>query len=668
MSGLALVYHRNGRAADRAEICAMLQAVPYRGPDGMQAQLFGAAALGYARMIVTPEEVDEVQPVVSPRTGCAIVADVRLDNRGDLLRSLPSSPRSESTDAELILLAYEAWGTEAPARLLGDFAFLIWDPRDRRVVAARDVSGQCPLFYRSDGDSFAAASEIHQLLQDPDAAPLANPHAVFEQLVPLHVYASPRERAETFYQGIHALLPGHALVADRNGVVVRKYWEFHPPEIRYRTDGDYAAHFRELFFEAVRARLRSARPTAALLSGGLDSSSIVCTAQELYRSGAASDRGFFTLSVLFGDLECDETRLIRDVETKYGVDARYIPNEQISFGAPREPVGFEESPQIGGAPAGISLCAAAIAGGARVILTGDIADACVGGTRQVFDSLLRQGKLSELWKQLRAYCPMSPKPLLRTLLLECAAPLLPLPIQSWLAAGAVRRATTGSLHRLLPGWMPEPLRRQLAERHLELAVKQEQERRFSNPARETEYRRLFPQSLQRSPAGWPLQFSRPYGDRRLHDFLFGIPPEQKFQPDPRTDEFYAGSKRIVRQGLVGVLPESIRTRMSKTVFTSAISADFARQWPQVERSFGPGSRSLVADSGYIEPGPFWARLQAIRDGAPAPDLIYVLLAIALETWLRSLQLPWPRSVTVDSRVAEVTVGVREEVTPYLVTP
>ena len=173
MSGLAAVFHRDGRPAAHAAVWAMLDAVSYRGPDGLHVHLAEAVGLGHAKLAVTAEEADEQQPLVSPRTGCIVVADARLDNREELLAKLPDRPPTTASDAELILRAYETWGADAPVHLLGDFAFVLWDPRQQRLVCARDTSAQRWLYYRVDHCTFAAATEIHQLLQDP-ASPWLN--------------------------------------------------------------------------------------------------------------------------------------------------------------------------------------------------------------------------------------------------------------------------------------------------------------------------------------------------------------------------------------------------------------------------------------------------------------------------------------------------------------
>src|SRR5690242_18251925 len=103
MSGLAALFHRDGRPVDRTAIGAMLAAVPYRGPDGSFVRVWDNVGLGHAKLAITPEEQNEQQPLVSQRTGCAIIADARIDNRDELLKALPDNPPSTASDADLIL-------------------------------------------------------------------------------------------------------------------------------------------------------------------------------------------------------------------------------------------------------------------------------------------------------------------------------------------------------------------------------------------------------------------------------------------------------------------------------------------------------------------------------------------------------------------------------------
>ena len=512
VSGLVALFGRDGRPASRAAVDLMLDAAQYRGPDGVGRWVSGPVGLGHARMAVTPEDELERQPLVSPRTGCVLVSDARLDNRADLLARFPSVSPLGRSDAELMLLAYETWGVDAASHLLGDFAFVVWDPRERRLVCARDTSGQRSLFYRyrSDEHLFAAASEIQQLFQDPAVAVVPNEERIRDFLTPINMFRNEKDQTATFFEGIRSLAAGHVLVVDGSGVAVRRYWDFSPPaEIRYRTRNEYADHYRDLLFEVVRSRLRSSRPVGVLLSGGLDSSSVACTAQEIYRAGQAENRGFVAFSFAFDGLECDEQGYVEDIRAKYGFDLRLVRLGEFAGRLQTQPRGFLEAPNQGIAEGRDAVFGEASDAGVRVLLTGDLADGCVGGSWHSFDSLLRHGRARDLWRHLRAYRRLADEPLRTTLALGVVGPLLPLGLQKRLGAFHVRRSIERNRDVMMPGWMPEPFRQEMVDRDLRLALDAERGRRFSSPSREHEYRLLYPPEVARHPVPWALEILAP---------------------------------------------------------------------------------------------------------------------------------------------------------------
>lgn len=647
MSGLAVRYYRDGRPADRPAVDAMLAAMPYRGPDGRWSWNHGAVALGHGMSAITPEEQAERQPHVCPRSGCALVADIRLDNRAEVLAQLPERLPAAASDAAVALAAYLAWGIDAFWRLLGDFAVVIWDPRREQLVCARDASGQRGLFYRLDPRTFTAASEIHPLLLEP-AVPLAPNHdRIREFLTPINLYRNEKDQHQTFYQDIFAVPAGHALIVDaRSSRLVRHTPPPAAVAMRYRRDEEYAEQYLALFQEVVRSRLRSVHPLGVLLSGGLDSSSIACVAQELYRAGRAVDRGFLGLSLVFPGMACDEQPLISDIQAKYGFPTRLIPAPETGGWLTVEPRGFQEAPNMGLPALRDAVVGAAQAAGIRVLLTGDVADSYVGGSPLVFDSLLRRGRLLEALRRLRAYQRTAREPLRTTLALHCLAPLLPRRLQVAIDLAAIQRRFAREHQWLVPAWMPTSLRQELIERHHAQQLAVGRARRFANPGQEAEYRLLVPPEIARHPAPWSVELWRPFADRRLQTFMLSIPPELKYAPHPAAPDYYAGSKQVVRQALRGIVPESVRTRTAKTHFEAVFEASVERQWPVYEATFGPGARPLVAGYGYIDRARFWERLNRLRAGEPAGDLLYVVQMISLETWLRALHLPRPQAVTI----------------------
>jgi asparagine synthase (glutamine-hydrolysing) len=649
VSGLAALFHRDGRPVDEAPLWAMLEAIRYRGPDGLTVQRLGAVALGHAKLAVTPEDEREQQPIVSPRSGCVLIADARLDNREELLARLPDRPDRSSCDGELILRAYEAWELDAPAHLLGDFAIVLWDPRLQRLVCARDSSAQRSLFYRDDGRTLALASEIHQLLQDPQVPIAPNDERIVDSLVPRTMLYNESDRADTFYAGISALPAAHLLVADRAKISVRPYWHLEPPpELRYRTSDEYDEHFRQLFFDVVQARLRTSRPIGAMLSGGLDSSLVVCTAHELIRAGRADDRGFKSFSFVFDGLDCDERPLIEDIQAKYGFEAQYLSAADHGEWLSLEPEGFWESPKM-------SLWVrqrdpaheAASRAGVRVLLTGDLGDSLMRGSPLVFDSLLRQGRLLEFWRRFWAYRARAREPLRSTVALHCLAPLLPLGVQKRLMSAFAAREYWRNRKWLIPTWMPEPLRDELGQRHLQLVLRDERLRRFSNETRHRESLVISPPDRAIDPFGWPVEVWRPFTDRRLQMFLLAVPPEQKFAPDGASP--YVQVKQLARRGFRGILPESIRTRTRPTAFNAALCDEMRRQWPRYTECFGPAARPQIVERGYVDQASFWLELERYRDREHVPNPMYLFSLIALEVWLRAMQLPRDQFVKIAPR-------------------
>ncbi|MBV9359318.1 MAG: asparagine synthetase B [Chloroflexi bacterium] len=649
MSGVAAVLARLGQPPRADEVLAMLDAIPYRGLDGARAQQFGPALLGHTRQAATASDRAAIQPLRAPRSGCAIVSDTRIDNRDELRAQLGGCPVGIS-DAELILLAYERWELDAPSYLLGDFAFIIWDPRRRELVCARDGGGQRTLFYRADRRSFAAASEIHQLLQAPDVPLEPNEERIRAALLPISIGQNAKEQPATYYAGIQSLMPGHLVRVGGDRLEVRRFWELQPPRpIRYRRPEQYVEHFRSLFFQAVSARLQTDGPLGAALSGGLDSSSIVCAAQELYRAGSATDTGFSTLSVIYDGLDCDERELIGDVQARYGFDARYLSPNRSREWLQLEPDGFRSRPEL--PTSGMAtLFDAAQDAGQRVLLTGEVSDSIVRGSPLVIDSLLRQGRFAAAWTHLSAYRAATGDSLLRSAALYGIAPLLPLGLQRRLMAAHTAHTQGREAWYLLPRWMPDPLRADLLQRNAELALGLEARRRFANETRHIQHLQLDPPEVPTMASGWALEIWRPFADRRLHEFVLAIPPEHLFEAVPDDPTLYGGSKQLLRRSMRGMLPESIRGKLRPTSFASTIEREIDRQWELHASVFGPGGRSQVAARGYVDAGRFWDRLQQARAGRLGPDLGHLRFVIGLETWLRGLAAPRLRASRVSSYV------------------
>jgi asparagine synthase (glutamine-hydrolysing) len=228
---------------------------------------------------------------------------------------------------------------------------------------------------------------------------------------------------------------------------------------------------------------------------------------------------------------------------------------------------------------------------------------------------------------------------------------------------AQRRVMTARVEQVLlsnwaavgPNWIGKKVREDIRRRHLQLCLGIERTRRFASPAREAQYRALYPPLLSPSVPGWSVELRRPFADRRLHEFMLAVPPEQHFQPHPEVDLFYAGSKRLLRSAMRGVLTEPVRLRTTKTAFGGIYVDDVRQRWPQYEAAFGPSATPIVAERGYVDRRQFWSRLEQLREGAVGADFIYILHIVGLESWLRGFNQPRHQLVAVPVASADSSV-------------
>ncbi len=355
-------------SADPQAVRRMADALAHRGPDGEGFHSDGPIALGHRRLSII-DIAGGAQPMFNGDGSVAVVFNGEIYNYKELRAELAPRHRFKTaSDTEVLLHLYAELGDRLVERLRGMFAFALWDKPRRRLLAARDRFGEKPFLYcHRPGASFTFASELRALkasglpLGDVDRAALS------DYLELLYVPA-PR----TIYSGVRKLPAGNLLVADERGVEVRPYWRPPVPGSRVDRAPELGREIRECLREAVRLRLVSDVPIAALLSGGLDSSVVVALmAQEL-------GPGVKTFSVGFGQAD-DELPWARLVADRWKTDHREIlVSSEVAtqvaegLGAYSEPYGDSSSVPT------VAVCKA-VAQHVKVVLTGDGGDELFAG-------------------------------------------------------------------------------------------------------------------------------------------------------------------------------------------------------------------------------------------------------------------------------------------------
>ena len=410
MSAIYGILSRDGPPPDHAALRRLGDALAHHG-DGPPCLWSNAgAALGCCHLPTTPEAVGETVPFVHPASGVVVTADVRLDERADLIAALGlATPAGRLLpDGALLAEAYLKWGDACPEHLLGDFAFGLWDPRQRRFFAARDHFGIKPFYYVADSRRFAFATEPRPLLDLPGVDRAIDRTTLAISLANLY-----DESDRTFYRAVRSLGPAQTLIVAPSDSGPRTHRYYRPdPERRLvlRSDAEYAEAFREMIFRAVRRRLRSSGPVGSMLSGGLDSSAVTSVAARIAATEASPPR-LETFSLVYPEHpECDETPYIQAVVRRWDLPWHPVPvDDRRTLEDVRRLVDRLQAPDVPlGAFANGSVCARAAARGMRVLLDGHGGDETVSLGFEWLRELLDDGRTLTLAYEYLRLAPAHP--------------------------------------------------------------------------------------------------------------------------------------------------------------------------------------------------------------------------------------------------------------------
>jgi asparagine synthase (glutamine-hydrolysing) len=260
---------------------AALDSIAHRGPDAEAVWSAPHSWMGFRRLSIIDLSDGANQPMVDPETGLVIVFNGEIYNYVELREELRAKGHRfrTSSDTEVLLKAYAAWGPEALNKLNGMWALAIWDPKTKLAFLARDRFGVKPLYYSIGSSGLMLASEpkaLHWL--DPRSLDVDR-----STLVDFFVRSQSHCGERTFYSRIKALPAGYSgfYAVDERTLTLRRYWDYPHPEDGSRASADDQAEFTALFDDAVKIRLRTDVPLGLTLSGGLDSSAILASATQL---------------------------------------------------------------------------------------------------------------------------------------------------------------------------------------------------------------------------------------------------------------------------------------------------------------------------------------------------------------------------------------------------
>jgi asparagine synthase (glutamine-hydrolysing) len=271
MCGICGIFQPSGEPVDTELLDRMTNSLRHRGPDGHGRFIDCGVGLGHRRLSIIDVEGGG-QPIANEDGRLQVVFNGEIYNFIELRKELESSGHRFATrsDTEVIVHAYEKWGTACVERFNGIFAFALWDSAERLLFLARDHLGVKPLYYTNTGKRVLFGSEIKALLQDPDCARVVDTEALVE-LFTFRYVPSPK----TLFSGIFKLPPGHSMVLSSRGLEIKRFWKRVPGRRRKTDERQLIEEYQTLLEDAIRLQLRSDVPLGLFLSSGIDSGAIL---------------------------------------------------------------------------------------------------------------------------------------------------------------------------------------------------------------------------------------------------------------------------------------------------------------------------------------------------------------------------------------------------------
>ncbi len=566
----------------------------------------------------------------SSEGGPVVVASARIDNRNEPAQ-LPSDRLGlldGDPSAKAALAAYLASGTGFAGHLTGDYAIVVWDEARRRLIAARDPMGMRPLYYRVAGSAVAFASEVKQILALGNVTRSINVSAVA-----YHLAGWAPDPAETFYEGVNQVPPGHTVVLEPGRITVDRHWDLDPgPRIRHSTEDAYADLLRELFLQAVEDRALAGDTLGVLLSGGVDSTAVASAAgwmRERGRLPAATSIHAFSWRFAAWP-ECDEREISGPVVARYGLHGHDVAADEAwpLCSYPQEPPDADD-PHVGHYDALVRRAGSQAAGaGVSQLFSGGRGDVMIGTSSREFLGYLRRLDLRGFSAELRRAAEWSGLARHRVLSRWGRRVLRDHVWPPWRAPRSRRlamRLSGRSISPPYPPWISPDLAAAAGLRDPEhdLGGPRAWDRRWRYQEIMLPDQHRAAAWLERTLARFGVGFADPWSDTRIAEFALAVPQ----QILNRAGE----QKRLARLAMRGVIPDPIRIAARK-IYPTPMYRDVivGRARQTVEDLL---SDPEMARREFVRADLLRRQYEAMRRGEQFDPDIWP--ALTLEMWLRA---------------------------------
>ena len=558
MSGIFGLIHLDKRPVSPETIKQMGMRLSHLGQDDFGVWTGDHVGMGHVMLHTTPQSLNEKIPLNDRLGQLTLTSNARIDNREKLCQqfNIRRSDRNKIPDSALILKAYEKWGEDCPDHLAGDFVFALWDQAKQTLFCVTDHMASTSLHYYRDETLFAFASEAKSILALQQVRKILNKEKLAESML---IGVKPNHYS-TFFKNINLIPAATVMRITCDEISHHSYWEPEiQPLLRYQNDDDYYEHFQELFFNVISGYTRSAFPVGVLLSGGLDSSSIACTASKILKR--ESKQLVAISSVLpenWTGSEKDEKEFIEIVRHQETLDLNYVvpPNLSVFDGmdmlfrqAERPITSYRDYLYT-------ALYEKATQKGVRILL-----DGCGGelgatrNAREYLAEMLLGFHWIRLWKEVHTLSKTRNRSRVKIMLHD----VLMLSAPEWIKRPYLqyRHAGKGKFPTIIAESFAEQMGLGHIARHNNASKRIPAYTHFQKNQLIAILEQRFPKIALGEARN--LQIAYPFYNRHLVDFYLSLPTR-----------FYTSNgwtRLLMRKSMEGVLPERIQWRTSKAPFS-----------------------------------------------------------------------------------------------------
>ena len=587
------VVRTDASPADKSLAEHLTSVLEFRGPDGSDVWADGPAAFGHALLRTTDDASEGEQPL-SLDNRFWITADARIDARDELKEKLVlagEQPSADVTDAGLLLHAWRVWREEMMARVIGDFAFAIWDCVEQRLFLARDHMGVKPLYYAILANEIVVSNTVACIRAHPGVSSQINERAIGDFLIAGWNY----DPATTSFAGILQLPPAHFLTLRGSTVRTGRYWTVpFPTETRFSDSREYLERFTDLVRRATYDRVRGAR-VSVFMSGGLDSPAVAYFATEAL--GARGSRHSpNAISVTYSHGDGNERHFARLAAERIGIPITFLHGDEWPHFREWHAAARHNPYPADNSLLGFTASQAMVAAGhGRVVLTGFDGDALLSQSRSAYlRHLLRTGSLGGFARNLFEFVRTQGR------------------LPTFALLSRLRKASSSG-HEYYPHWLNADFERSynLRGRFVEVMSPPVPEEYL---VREHAYRFLTTQGWNRlltdadpGVSRRHLEVRHPLADVRLVEFCMALPQVP-----------WCLGKHILRESMRGKLPDPVldRRKTGMAAIERGSSDEHGRligelgATPEVERFVNIGALPLWRTDG--RPESYWLHTRPLQ--------------------------------------------------------